>query len=229
MSHQAPQDLASKICRAAPQGEALSLKDLKVEPIAGLTNKFQDFGNFEGPVWIDGALYFSNISGGENPPPAVIWKWIPGEGASLALEDSGSNGLAVDGAGNLIAAMHSDGTVSRRSLASISEGTAEATALVTEFEGNRFNSPNDLSFIDDDRFYFTDPTWQAPTPNPQQAARAYLVMSGQAVLVGELNAPQNPNGIAVSLDKTQAFHWWRERTLRISSWPKMDSPKDLAC
>lgn len=197
----APQDLASSICRKAPKSGALSLNNLKVEPIAGLTNQFQDFGNFEGPVWIDDALYFSNISGGTNPPPAVIWKWVPGQGASVVLENSGSNGLAVDEQGNLISAMHSDGTVSRRNPAAMTE----ATVLVAEFEGNRFNSPNDLSFIDEDRFYFTDPTWQAPTPVPQPAARAYLVMSGHAVLVGELNAPENPNGIAVSLDKTKLF------------------------
>lgn len=192
-----PQDELEPHAFACPSGSGVGTLSVPTSPperIPGLTNHFDGFGNFEGPVWLDHSLVFSNIAGGTNPPEAVLRRWT-GEGdASLLLESAGSNGLALDPAGRLVAARHSDGSVSRLSVTG-----GESEALVSEFEGKRFNSPNDLTFAADGTFYFSDPTWQAPSPLPQKEARAYVVRQGVAKAVGMVGAPENPNGIAQSL------------------------------
>jgi gluconolactonase len=69
------------------------------------------------------------------------------------------------------------------------------------FMGARFGSPNDLTFHSNGTLYFTDPSWQAPSPNPQSATRAYRVPpGGQPEAIEVLN---QPNGITLS--KNQDF------------------------
>ena len=75
-------------------------------------NDGNNFGNVEGPVWIEseGALFLSEIGGGNNPPPARILKITPTGTVSIAIADSGSNGLAIDGMGRLISGQPQDGS-----------------------------------------------------------------------------------------------------------------------
>src|SRR5690606_20897984 len=94
-------------------------------------------------------------------PPASILRYVPGGALEEHIAGSGSNGLAVDARGSIVAATHDDGGLSRFAL----DGTR--TSIVAEYEGNRLNSPNDLTLRDDGTIYFTDPSWQAPNPNPQ--------------------------------------------------------------
>lgn len=171
-------------------------ENLQLRKIEAVKNHFDGFGNIEGPVWIDGALYYSNISGGENPPASVIWRLIPGEEPEVFMTDSGSNGLATDGAGGLILAQHSSGALSRRLLSA-----PDLTPLATQHDESRFNSPNDLVLSSDGTLYFTDPTWQAPSPHPQTAARAYATKAGKVSPLDTAGAPENPNGVMLSLDE----------------------------
>jgi gluconolactonase len=154
------------------------------------------FFNFEGPVWTGNALYFSEISGGNNPPPARINRYVPGAAdfERGVIENSGSNGMALDAAGNLIAATHDVGAISTFQIAGGGRGTFGAQT----FNGQRFNSPNDLVLRGDGNLYFTDPTFQAPG-NPQGATRVYRIdPAGAASIVdGSLG---NPNGITLSPD-----------------------------
>jgi gluconolactonase len=154
------------------------------------------FFNFEGPVWVDGALYFSEISGGNNPPPARINRYVPGSPTFErgVIENSGSNGMAIDEDGNLIAATHDVGAITSFLLPG---GEREPVGAQT-FNGQRFNSPNDLVLRGDGNLYFTDPSFQAPG-NPQGATRVYRISpDGVASVVdGSLG---NPNGITLSPD-----------------------------
>jgi gluconolactonase len=155
-----------------------------------------NFFNFEGPVWTGNALFFSEISSGNNPPPARINRYVPGVAGFErgVIENSGSNGMALDAAGNLIAATHDVGAISTFQVASGARGTFGAQT----FNGQRFNSPNDLVLRGDGNLYFTDPSFQAPG-NPQGATRVYRIApTGAASVVdGSLG---NPNGITLSPD-----------------------------
>ena len=103
-----------------------------------------------------------------------------------------------DAAGNLIAATHDIGAISTFQVASGARGTFGAQT----FNGQRFNSPNDLVLRGDGNLYFTDPSFQAPG-NPQGATRVYRIdPAGVASIVDSLG---NPNGITLSPDGNMLY------------------------
>lgn len=181
-----------ELCPAGPFGEPIPANPVvtKLFPV-GVDNFF----NFEGPVWVGDALYFSEIGGGQNPPPSNINRFRPGGMLERGvIPNTGSNGLAVDADGNLIAATHDVGAISTFTV----PGGARGQLGAQNFNNTRFNSPNDLVERADGNIYFTDPSFQAPG-NPQGATRVYRVPpQGAATVVdGTLS---NPNGITLSPD-----------------------------
>ncbi|HEY7886029.1 MAG TPA: SMP-30/gluconolactonase/LRE family protein [Cellvibrionaceae bacterium] len=154
-------------------------------------------GLYEGPVWIDDALYFSSFTFTEGFPSQVM-KLKDGE-LSVAIDDSGSNGLAVDSEGHLIAGTHKYKSVSRYNLA---DGSREN--VIGEFEGNVFNSPNDLTLTTDGVLYFTDPDFQtSAAPGGQEATRVYRVEGEQITVVDDTIS--NPNGVSLSPDESVLY------------------------
>ena len=79
-------------CGAPPSGI------LRAERVDGVTASRAEPGLFEGPVWIKDALYFSDFSFAKGFPSRVRKLAADGK-VGTAIEDSGSNGLAVDAAG----------------------------------------------------------------------------------------------------------------------------------
>jgi gluconolactonase len=158
------------------------------------------FTNVEGPVWIGGSLYVSEMLGSPNPPPARIIKISATDDVSVAVADSGSNGMAVDNDGNLVTANHGVGGIVQFSLPDFTK-----TTLIATYMGARFNSPNDLTVRSDGTIYFTDPTFQAPSPNPQSTQRAYMFKKGASSASVIVDNASNPNGITLSLDQKFLF------------------------
>src|SRR6187402_107624 len=80
------------------------------------------FGNVEGPVWLGDALYVSEMSNmaysqaASEQKMARILKVAADDSTSIFIADSGSNGLALDNEGNLLAAVHKDGSITQLSL-----------------------------------------------------------------------------------------------------------------
>ena len=104
--------------RKDPAFDAIIPKDAMIEILAG------GFDWSEGPVWVPekdgGHVLFSDI------PKNMIWKWSEKDGlkpflkpsgytgtAAFTGKEPGSNGLAVDSAGNLLLCQHGDRVVSR--------------------------------------------------------------------------------------------------------------------
>jgi gluconolactonase len=165
------------------------------------------FGNVEGPVWIDGVLYVSEMSSESydqqngDVKKSRILAVTPSGQTSIFIADSGTNGLAVDAAGNLLAANHKDGNISRFTL----PGGGAPTPVVGMFMGARFNSPNDLAIHSNGTIYFSDPNFQAPSTRPQSATRVYrLPQAGDVEPIPSAAAPDtfnNPNGVTLSIDE----------------------------
>jgi gluconolactonase len=113
-----------------------------VEPVDG------GYQFTEGPQWREAekVLVFSDI------PANTIFTYTPGgpPPTVLRMPSGNSNGLAVDGAGALLAAEHGSRSITRTL-------GATTTPLAAMFEGNRLNSPNDVIVADDGTIYFTDP------------------------------------------------------------------------
>lgn len=159
----------------------------------------EGFSIIEGPVWLDGALYFSQISTSANPNPSRITRLTEGGSPEVWLAEAFSNGLAIDGEGNLLLARHSDGSVTR-----VDPNTKSETSLTASHSGS-FNSPNDLTVRSDGNIYFTDPNWQRPQsrPGPGNTGIHRISPSGEVTLID--GSKQNPNGITLSLDENWLY------------------------
>jgi gluconolactonase len=173
-------------------------------PPAG-DNYGQGFSIIEGPVWLGDSLYVSQILGGTPPPPSRILKIVPGSAATVFATNDGTNGLAILPDGDLVGAIHLDGSVCRVPLAS-------PNFLVTiayQYLGARFNSPNDLAVRGDGNIYFSDPdNNQAPHPAPQGAGhtRVYRISPLPAAVVSVVDETlSQPNGVTLSLDENTLY------------------------
>ena len=159
------------------------------------------FSIIEGPVWIGDALYVSQFGSASRPPTSRLMKVVPGAAGVVLNADFGSNGLAVDERGDIIAAVHKDGSIRRLSLANPST----STVVAAQYQGKRFNSPNDVAVRSDGTVYFSDPdAFQAPQPVPQTKPRVYGVSPAGVVSVVDETIGE-PNGVTLSLDETTLF------------------------
>lgn len=206
------QNLGQRI-QIEPAFESVIAPDARVEKLA------DGFQFTEGPVWHpDGYLLFSD------PNANVIYRYEPqSHNVSVYLDKSGytgfdvgvyrqpgSNGLAIDAQGRLIVCQHGNRRVIRH------EKKGPVTVLSDNWQGKRFNSPNDLVVKSDGAVYFTDPPYGLPQyyndprkETPQQGV--YRIKDGKTELLStDLGGP---NGIAFSPD---------ERYLYVSNWDIRD-------
>jgi gluconolactonase len=165
---------------------------LVAERIPGANNLRTEPGLYEGPVWIGDALYFSDFIFTQGFSSRIQKLDATGV-VTTFIEDAGSNGLAVDAQGNLVAGTHKYKAVSRYSLT-----TKELAPVAGQYNGNVFNSPNDLTVAKDGTIYFTDPAFQRDAaPGGQEKTGVYRIATdGTVTLVDDTIS--NPNGISLS-------------------------------
>jgi gluconolactonase len=161
----------------------------------------QGFSIIEGPVWVSGTLFMSQFGSTSRPPTSRLLSLAPGGSAIVANADFGSNGLALDAQGNIVAAVHKDGSIRRVS----PQSPSTSTVIASQYMGKRFNSPNDVTIRSDGTVYFSDPdAFQSPQPAPQTKPRVYRVSPAGVVSVVDETIPQ-PNGVTLSLDEKTLF------------------------
>lgn len=206
VSAQAP----ATIGRLESGGDAFNQRvaeDTRIEVIAS------GFTWCEGPVWVSdatgGHLLFSDI------PRNTIFKWSPANGVQEFMRPSGytgvtyyglepgSNGLALDAQGRLLACEHGDRRVSM-----LTPGGGKVT-LADRYEGRRLNSPNDLAVHSSGAIFFTDPPYGLPdrAEDPRREldfCGVYrLDENGALTLLTKQLA--RPNGIAFSPDEKTLY------------------------
>lgn len=176
----------------APSGQ------LVAERIPGSASQRDEPGLYEGPVWIAGALYFSDFTFSEGFP-SRIQRLTPDGKMETVIEDSGSNGLAVDAEGYIMAATHDLKAISR-----YHPQSGEREIIWNEYAGEPFNSPNDLTLTRNGHMYFTDPDFQrTAAPGGQPETRVYhLGVEGIEVVESGI---VNPNGVALSPDQQTLY------------------------
>jgi gluconolactonase len=167
----------------------------------------------EGPLWLEDqqALIFTDV------PTNKIWKWTEKDSISLYLSPSGylgertdkrepgANGLALDVYGNLILCQHGERQIGKM-LALLDAPKPEFQPLVSDYEGKRFNSPNDLVFNTKGQLFFTDPPygmdpWDEKQLDFQGVYR--LDQDGKVNLL--IDSLSRPNGIALSPDEKMLY------------------------
>lgn len=183
----APITSSSTACEGtAPAGELIPVR------IETANTTRTEPGLFEGPVWINDSLYFSDFVFSEGFPSRI--QRLDSTGVvTTAIDDSGSNGLAVDNNGMIVA-----GTHKYKSLSRFNPTTGERSSIAEQYNGNVFNSPNDIAVAKDGTIYFTDPAFQRDAaPGGQEKTGVYRVATdGVVTLVDDTIV--NPNGIALS-------------------------------
>jgi gluconolactonase len=177
---------AAPACGRAPSGE------LRAERVAAVQPSRSEAGLYEGPVWIKDALYFSDFSFAPGFPSRIRKLGLDGT-VSTVVEDSGSNGLAVDAHGDIVAATHKYKALSRYALAD-----GKRTTIAGNYKGQVFDSPNDIAIAKDGTIYFTDPDFQkAAAPGGQPVTGVYRVGTDGKVTLVDGSRP-NPNGVSLS-------------------------------
>ena len=161
----------------------------------------------EGPVWVKNGNYllFSDV------PANTIFKWKEDEGVSVFLKPSGytgtgvysnepgSNGLIINQKGELVACEHGDRRVSSMPLSHGGKRT-----LADNFEGKKFNSPNDVVQHSSGAYYFTDPPYGLPKQEKDLGIElpfgVYRIGTDGKVsqVISDLT---RPNGLAFSPDE----------------------------
>ncbi len=157
--------------------------------------------NAEGPVWVpDSAmLLFSDTK------TRRVYRWKAGAGVSRFLEhagysgrlpygdEPGTNGLALDGRGNILLCNHGDRRISRYPL----DGRHGQETVADRYAGKRFNSPNDLALAPDGTLWFTDPPYGLPSDSlrEQPVCGVYRMAPGGTpeLMIADLPLP---NGLA---------------------------------
>ena len=176
----------------------------------------------EGPLWDENSssLLFTQV------PKNKIYKWNQQEGYQDYISPSGftnyapvipniglsgANGLTFDNDGNLIIAQHGD---RRLSIIDNSPTTnPNFTTIVDNYEGSRFNSPNDVVVSSSGDIFFTDPTYgfmnlsdwsfdESVKELDFSGVYKYSTESGIELVSNELDLP---NGLALSNDERYLY------------------------
>lgn len=162
---------------------------------ATLTKLSGEYAFTEGPaVDAQGNVFFTD------QPNDKIYKWTAKDGTiSLYMDKTGrSNGLYFDREGNLLSCADLENQLWKI------DKNKKVTVLVNDFEGKKFNGPNDLWIAPNGGIYFTDPFyprnyWTRTTMELPEKRVYYLSPDKKTVSIAarELVAP---NGIVGTSD-----------------------------
>jgi sugar lactone lactonase YvrE len=156
----------------------------------------------EGPVWIaaKGILVFSDI------PNSMLMQWSAQDGLKPFRKVEQANGNLLDLEGRLLSCQHAGRNLIR------TEPDGSITVLADQFEGKKFNSPNDLAIKSDGSIWFTDPSYGLrgkPGELPGKWVFRLDPKSGESGQFGRLTVVYKgfdmPNGIAFSPDEKRLY------------------------
>ncbi len=143
----------------------------------------------------DGNVYFTDI-----PASRIHFYTVADEGSVFFENTNRSNGLQVDGIGNLLACQAGPGG----NLVSISpEG--EVTVLAEEYDGSPFNSLNNLWIDARGGIYLTDPRYGNRDNLNQDGEHVYYLRPGGNEVIRIVDDMVRPNGVIGTLDGSTLY------------------------
>ena len=179
---------------AAPRLAAAAEPIPNIGPAGNVVKVATGFGFTEGPAWDGKALlYFTDI-----PNARIHTVNAEGDMAVFAEETGPCNGLMFNREGELVACNMGG------QLVAWNVATKDKRVLAGEFEGKRFNAPNDLVIDSAGGVYFTDPMFRAPQPLPQRVQGVYY-RSSDGKLSRVVNDAPAPNGVLLSRDEKMLY------------------------
>lgn len=214
------QEVKEEIAPTFPETGEIEKLDDKLNTFIGEGSRpailAEGFDWTEGPLWLAdrNMLLFSDI------PPNSIYSWTEEDGKQLYLTPSGytqdesrtgepgSNGLLLDKEGNLVLCQHGDRRMAKMD-APIDAPKPIYTTLISEYQGKRFNSPNDATYNSKGELFFTDPPYglEGNVDDPAKEIPFQgvykLTTTGEVILLTDQMT--RPNGIALSPDEKTLY------------------------
>ncbi|MGL4465628.1 MAG: SMP-30/gluconolactonase/LRE family protein [Planctomycetia bacterium] len=158
----------------------------------------------EGPAaGLDGAVYFTDIPKGEKPGRILKYDPAAGKISVFAADSRKANGLFVDAVGGIVACEGAD--FGGRAIARYTPDGVR-TVLTADFQGKKYNAPNDLCIDGKGRIFFTDPKYLGDEPRELDQRGVYRIdPDGKVFLVVGQPEIDKPNGVHASLDGTVLY------------------------
>lgn len=161
--------------------------------------KVGTFGAGEGPAWNpDGNLYFAGGS-------RITRRDAQGRTHVFREPSGGANGLLFDHQGRLVVCEASNRRITR------TESNGSITVLTDNYQGKRYNSPNDLTMDSKGRIYFTDPRYgkrddmEIRDNKGETVEGVYRIDAPGKVTRITTHEVNRPNGILVSPDDKSLY------------------------
>lgn len=158
----------------------------------------------EGPVWVGDGRYLLVSDIPENR--IMRWDEISGTFDVYRAPANHSNGLARDRQGRLIVCEGSTTNDQGRRVTR-TEHDGSVTVLADNFEGKRFNSPNDLAVKRDGSIWFSDPPFQTANfyeghkITPEMPDAVYRIDGERGTVTRVIEGISGPNGLCFSPDE----------------------------
>lgn len=171
--------------------------------VGGFSQVATGYGFVEGPNWMDPAvaevegLLFADVLGN-----AIYELRAPGAVRAIRAPSGRTNGMRTDERGLLLAAELETRSITRMSQIGIVE------TVVDRFEGNRFNSPNDLAVrLSDGTIYFTDPPLGLDGRPRELPFNGVFRVAPDGTVTAEWRGEERsiPNGIELSPDQATLY------------------------
>jgi gluconolactonase len=175
--------------RAAEEAGSVLAPGATVQKLAG------DMKFTEGPAWLpaEKKLVFSDI------PQSKLMQWTEAAGLSVYRTSEQANGNILDLQGRLISCQHAARNLVR------TEPDGRITVLADRFEGQRFNSPNDVAVRSDGTLWFTDPPWGLTGPHEIPGHWVFKLDPQTGKLEAVIKSLAMPNGIVFSPDERRLY------------------------
>lgn len=158
----------------------------------------------EGPAWFAAGRYlvWSDIPNNR----MLRWDEVTGTVGVFRQPSGHANGNTVDTEGRLVSAEHGNRRVTR------TEHDGSITVLADRYEGQRFNSPNDVVVRSDGSIWFTDPSYGIGSyyegdkaESEIGANRVYRVHPATGECRAVTDDFEGPNGLAFSPDEQTLY------------------------
>jgi gluconolactonase len=173
-----------------------------LSPNAPLLTLYEGTLHGEGPVWqpARNRLLWSDV------PNRRLLAWHPDGAVTVAIDGTSFiNGNALQADGHLVHCEHGRRCISRSNVSQ--NGSAdEPEPIITHFQGQRLNSPNDVAVACDGAIWFTDPTFGLLMPSqgslvaPELDHRSVYRFEPQNGELHRMADFEQPNGLAFSPD-----------------------------
>jgi len=161
----------------------------------------------EGPIWVESQkmLLFSDV------PRDTIYKWTEEKGKEVYLTPSGytdptprggemgSNGLTLDNDGNLILCQCGNRQIAKLD-APFDKPAPKYISLANNYNGKKFNSPNDVIVNSKGEIFFTDPPYglekNMDDPKKEIPFQGVFKVQKDGKVVLMTDSLTRPNGLA---------------------------------